>query len=93
MIIAPQNYLLGDPSRGTIHQTRINVINGTVTDAVTFGVKPPTCSVDLSITNPNTQSFIGEIYFPKYPYHPDMQEIGNIGAGSSAASGAGGMKK
>jgi len=84
MIISPQNFLLGDPSRGTIHQTRINVVNGTVTDALTFGAKQPTCSIDLSVTAPNLQSFVGEVYTPKYPYVPDAQEVGNIGAGSGA---------
>ena len=81
MIIAPQNYLLGDPSRGTIHQTRINFINGSVTDALTFGTKQPTCALDLSLTAPNLQSFVGEVYISKFPYHPDAQTIGNPGDG------------
>ncbi|KAL8952143.1 MAG: hypothetical protein Q9222_001920 [Ikaeria aurantiellina] len=81
MIVAPQNYLLGDPSRGTIHQTRINVVNGSVTDALTFGVKNPTCSIDLSDTAPDVESFIGEVYVEKYPYLPDAQMLGNPGAG------------
>ena len=62
MIIAPQNYLLGDPSRGPVHQTRINFINGSVTNAPTLGVKQPTCSLDLSLTAPNLQTFMGEAY-------------------------------
>jgi len=82
MVIRPQNYLPGDPSRGTIHQTRINAINGTFTDALTFGAKPLTCSLDLSVTNPNLQSFIGEVYISKYPYEPDAQQVGDIGAGT-----------
>lgn len=81
MIIAPQNYLLGDPSRSTIHQTRINVINGSVTDALTFGAKQPTCSVDLSVTAPNLQSFVGEVYVSKFPYLPNSQQLGNPGDG------------
>lgn len=85
MIIAPQNYLLGDPSRSTIHQTRINVVNGAVTDALTFGVKQPTCSLDLSVTAPNLQSFVGEIYESKYPYHPNAQMLGNPGDGLEAS--------
>ncbi|KAG8532817.1 uncharacterized protein KY384_002695 [Bacidia gigantensis] len=76
-IVAPQNYLLSDPSRGTIHQTRINVINGSVTDALTFGAKQPTCALDLSQTAPDTQTFIGEVYINKFPYHSDAQMIGN----------------
>lgn len=79
MIITPQNYLLGDPSRGTIHQTRINYVNGSVTNALTFGSKPPTCTVDLSITAPNIDSFVGEIYVSKFPYHPDAIMIGDPG--------------
>ena len=87
MIIAPQNYLLGDPSRGTIHQTRINAINGSVTSALTFGAKQPTCSLDLSVTAPNLQSFVGEAYISKYPYSPDAQElVGNPGDGSVGGS-------
>lgn len=84
MIIAPQNYLLGDPSRSTIHQTRINVINGSVTSALTFGAEQPTCALDLSVTARNLESFVGEVYTSKYPYLPDAQQIGNIGAGLDA---------
>ena len=84
MIIAPQNYLLGDPSRRTMHQTRINFINGTVTNALTFGAKPPACAVDLSTTAPNLQSFVGEVYFSKYPNLPDEQTIGDPGDGALA---------
>ena len=79
MIITPQNYLLGDPSRSTIHQARINYVNGTVTSALTFGAKPPMCEIDLSITAPNTKTFVGEVYIEKYPYHPDAAMIGNPG--------------
>ena len=82
MIISPSNFLNGDPSRGTIHQTRINVVNGTVTDALTFGAKQPSGSVDLSCTAPNLRSFIGEEYIRKYPYEPDAQQVGNLGAGT-----------
>ena len=81
MILTPQNYLLGDPSRGTIHQTRINAINGSVTDALSFGAKQPTCSLDLSVTAPNLKSFVGEVYIEKYPYEPDAQMLGNPGQG------------
>ena len=88
MIISPQNYVDGDPSRSTIHQARINVVNGSVTNALTFGANQPTCAVDLSTTAPNLQSFIGEVYISKYPYEPDAQEVGNLGAGTGAESGA-----
>ena len=84
MIVAPVNYLPGDPSRGTIHQTRINVVNGSVTNALTFGSKQPSGSVDLSCTAPNLQTFIGEEYIFKYPYEPDAQQVGNIEAGTGA---------
>jgi len=79
MVIAPQNYLPGDPSRSTIHQTRINFVNGSVTSALDFGVKQPSCSIDMSVTAPNLQSFVGEAYVPKYPYLPDSQYVGNPG--------------
>ena len=84
MLLAPQNYLVSDPSRRTIHQTRINFINGTVTNALTFGAKQPTCAVDLAVTAPNLQSYIGEVYFSKYPNHPDAQMLGNPGDGALA---------
>ncbi len=87
MIIAPQNFLLGDPTRGTIHQVRIDVVNGSVTDALTFGTKQPTCSVDLSVTAPNLQTWVGEAFISKYPYEPDAQQVGDVGAGTDAASG------
>ena len=79
MVLAPQNFLDGDPSRRTIHQARINYVNGSVTDAVTFGTKQPTCSVPLSVTAPDLKDYKGEIYIDKFPYHPDAQQIGNPG--------------
>ena len=79
MIITPQNYLLGDPSRSTIHQARINYVNGTATSALTFGANPPTCEIDLSVTAPNTESFVGEVFINKFPYHPDVIMMGNPG--------------
>ena len=82
MIIAPSNFLNGDPTRGTIHQTRINVFNGTVTNALTFGATQPSGSIDLSCTAPNLQTFIGEEYISKYPYEPNAQQVGDLGAGT-----------
>lgn len=84
MTISPQNYLLGDASRGTIHQTRVNVMDGAVTGALTFGVTQPTCSLDMSITAPNLQSFVGEVYIDKYIYFPGMKMIGDPGFGIQA---------
>ena len=83
MVISPQNFNTGDESRRTIHGVRINAVNGSVTDSVTFGAKSPTCSLDLSVTAPNIQTWVGEVYTPKYPYHPDAQQIGNPGDGSA----------
>lgn len=82
MILAPQNYLLRDPSRGTIHQARMNLADGAVTDAMTYGAQQPICSVDMSITAPNLQSFAGEVYTSKYPYVADAQMVGNPGSGA-----------
>lgn len=81
MILSPQNYLLGDPSRSTIHQTRINVVGGTVTDALTFGVKQPTCAIDMAVTAPELRSWVGEVWVEKFPYVPDAQMVGNPGEG------------
>ena len=90
VILTPSNYNdNGDASRATIHQTRINVINGTVIDALTFGTRQPTCSLDLSVTSPNLQSFVGEVYVPKYPYHPDEVMVGDLGAGIGLGAGGG----
>ncbi|KAI4098821.1 MAG: hypothetical protein L6R37_006275 [Teloschistes peruensis] len=81
MIIAPQNALVGDPSRSTIHQTRLNLVNGSVADALTFGSKQPTCSFDMGRTRPRLEEWTGEVYEVKYPYEPDAQMIANPGQG------------
>ena len=85
MIIAPQNYLLGDPSRRSIHGTRINAVGGVVTDALTFGATQPTCKLDLSVTAPELKTWVGEVYTGKFPFLPDSQMIGNPGEGLVAA--------
>lgn len=70
MLIAPQNYLPGDPSRQTIHQVRLNFLDANVTDQLTFGTKQPTCMLDTSSVAPELSSFVGEVLIPKYPYDP-----------------------
>ena len=90
MILAPQNYLPGDPSRGTIHQTRINSINGSVTEVTKFGSGAST-GTDTGGTGkgngycaPDLTNWVGEVYIAKYPYLPDAQLVGSIGAGVEA---------
>lgn len=77
MVITPQNYFTENPVQRTVHQTRVNYVNGSVTDALSFGVSPPTCQMDLSLAAPKTESFVGEVYISKFPYHPDAQMIGD----------------
>ena len=89
MIIAPQNALYGDPSRSTIHQVRINAVNGSVTNALTFGVKQDNCSLDLSTTGPDLTDWTGEVYISKYPFHPDSQQVGNPGDATEGATPGG----
>ena len=86
MIIAPQNAWYGDPSRSTIHQVRINAVNGSVTNAITFGANQDTCSLDLSVTKPDLTDWVGEIYTSKFPFTPDSQQIGNPGDGTEGAA-------
>ena len=98
MILAPQNYLLGDPSRGTIHQTRINSINGSVTEVTKFGSGVGGVGggngngagtgdgqkEGNGYCNPDLTTWVGEVYIAKYPYLPDAQLVGSIGAGVEA---------
>ncbi|KAL9582819.1 MAG: hypothetical protein Q9212_003073 [Teloschistes hypoglaucus] len=84
IILAPQNALHGDPSRSTIHQTRLNLVNGTVAEAVTFGSKSPKCSFDLGRTRPRLEEWTAEVYEVKYPYEGDAQMIANPGLGGLA---------
>ena len=79
MMIIPQNYHEGNPAQRTIHQTRVDFINGTVTNTTSFGSTPPTCQYNLALTEPKTESFIGEVYISKYPYHPDASFVGDPG--------------
>lgn len=60
MIIEPQNYLEGDPSRATTQQIR--VVYGDSTTVKTFGAEPATCLVDpVGITVPMQLGFVANV--------------------------------
>ncbi|KAM0548794.1 hypothetical protein ACHAPJ_009791 [Fusarium lateritium] len=71
MIIAPQNYFVGDISRRTIHQVQLDYDeNSTVTNLNMFGAKLPTCAFDMNKAAPDLSSFVGEIEIAKFPFNP-----------------------
>lgn len=79
-VLTPQNYILGDPSRASIHQVRIDFINGSVTDTHLFGQNLPTCELDMTQTHGQVTSWVGEVITSKYPFDPSVQDLGNPGA-------------
>ncbi|KAL8748325.1 MAG: hypothetical protein Q9184_007392 [Pyrenodesmia sp. 2 TL-2023] len=81
MILTPQNYLLNDPSHSNVYQTRINILGGNVTDALTFGVKQLICAIGMAVAARNPRSWVRMIWVEKFPYVPDAQLVGNPGEG------------
>ncbi|KAF5565087.1 multidrug resistance [Fusarium phyllophilum] len=71
MMISPQNYFAGDVSRRTVHQVRMSFDkNSNVTEVKRFGVKQPTCALDMNRVAPDLSNFVGEIEIPKFPWNP-----------------------
>lgn len=71
MMISPQNYFSGDVSRRTLHQVRMSFDkNSNVTGVKRFGVKQPTCALDMNTVAPDLSTFVGEIEIPKFPWNP-----------------------
>lgn len=68
MIIEPQNYLEGDPSRATTQQIR--VVYGDSTTVKTFGAEPATCLVDPSQLNPDPTKSRTMVRDRAYLYDP-----------------------
>ena len=82
LAIMPQNYLLSDPSRQTVHQVRLNFSpSGPAAMAMMFGAKQPTCAVDLGSAFPDLSTYSGEVIVPKFPYDPTAVSIVGPGAG------------
>ena len=69
--IMPLNYLLGDPSRQTVNQVRIDYNNGNVSAVETFGQKDQTCAVDFQPTEPSFWDYKGDVVVRKFPYSPN----------------------
>ncbi|KAL3423197.1 copper amine oxidase [Phlyctema vagabunda] len=72
MIIAPLNYLTGDPSRQTVNQVRLDYgskSNGS--QVVDFGQGHPTCSVDVAAAQPDLEAYVGDVVIRKFPYDPN----------------------
>ena len=72
MIIAPLNYLSGDPSRQTVNQVRLNYgseSNGS--QVVDFGQGQPTCTVDVAAAQPDLEAYVGDVVIRKFPYDPN----------------------
>ena len=67
----PVNYLLGDPSRETVNQVRINYADGNVTSLKTFGQKDTTCQVDFVPVEPDLSQYHGDVVIRKFPFDPN----------------------
>ena len=92
MAIIPQNYLLSDPSRQTVHQVRLNLdTNSSVAEPMTFGARQPTCAVSLAGAFPDLTSYSGEVIVPKFPYDPTAVSVAMPGAGLPGGGMTGGV--
>ncbi|OAG05511.1 membrane copper amine oxidase [Paraphaeosphaeria sporulosa] len=69
----PLNYLLGDASRQTVNQVRINYDAGKATAVETFGQKTDTCPLNNEIVDVNKElwEYVGDVVVRKYPYDPN----------------------
>lgn len=67
----PLNHLLGDPSRQTVNQVRINYKNGNVSAVKTFGQKDESCVLDFEPTEPELWDYKGDVVVRKFPYDPN----------------------
>lgn len=67
MQIMPLNYLLGDPSRETTSQVRINYHDGVVSEVATFGAKSEDCS--LGVAAPDLYLYKSDICIREFPYN------------------------
>lgn len=67
----PLNYLLGDPSRETVNQVRIDYNDGNVSAVKTFGQKDQTCAYDLEPTEPDLWDYKGDVVVRKFPFDPN----------------------
>ena len=67
----PLNYLLGDPSRQTTNQVRIDYSNGSVTTLKEFGQHAQSCSVDFTPETADLRHYHGDVVMRKFPYDPN----------------------
>lgn len=67
----PLNYLLGDPSRETVNQVRINYYNGSATEVATFGQADETCDIELTPIEEKLWGYQGDVVVRKFPYNPN----------------------
>jgi len=69
----PLNYLLGDASRQTVNQVRINYHDGDVSEVNTFGQRADVCTLNTDIGDVNAQlwNYIGDVVVRKYPFDPN----------------------
>jgi len=67
----PVNYLLGDPSRETVNQVRINYVDGNVTSLETFGQKDAICQLNFEPVEPDLSQYHGDVVIRKFPFDPN----------------------
>lgn len=73
----PLNYLLGDASRETVNQVRINYHNGSVAELATFGQHQPVCELDFAAVDPDLWSYHGDVVVRKFPYGSAHEPAGH----------------
>lgn len=71
----PLNYLLGDPSRQSVNQVRIDYGGGNgsrVPSTVdTFGQIDDSCTVNFEPIEPDLSEYVGDVVIRKFPYDPN----------------------
>ncbi|KAK2746498.1 hypothetical protein FQN57_003124 [Myotisia sp. PD_48] len=76
MAIVPQNYFLGQPSRATRQQVRVDYGRGTPAKVEKFGSHQAKCEFDMENAISNLTDYKGDIVVRKFPYAPwDPYEV------------------
>lgn len=67
----PLNYLMGDPSRQTTNQVRINYSHGNTTAVETSGQQSQSSMLDFTPAQVDLWDYHGDVVVRKFPYDPN----------------------
>jgi primary-amine oxidase len=67
----PSNYFMGDVSRQTVNQVRVEYGGGNVSQVETFGQKDQTCALNFEPAEPDLSDYKGDVVIRKFPYDPN----------------------